>query len=251
MILPRTLLVATAHPDDESMGPGGTIARYAAEGARVVLVCATRGEAGKPGDPPLCSRDELPRVRTAELRQAAAVLGIAEVHCLGYPDGCLAEADETEAAAAVASHILAAGAEVVVTLPPGGISGHRDHRAICRFTELAFHQARQAGRGRPERLYYWTLRPERFGPGFDLAPVHPLDRAVTAEIDVAAFVETKIAAIRCHRTQHLSWERVFRGFPADVRQALGRETFYRAFPPVGPVAAAPAPDTAVEDSLWP
>ncbi len=239
----KTLLVVTAHPDDESMGPGGTIARCAAEGVRVVLVCATRGEAGKAGDPPVCAREELPRVREAELRAAAAVLGIAEIHFLGYMDGRLAEADEAEAAAAVAVHMAAAGAGVVVTFPPGGISGHPDHQAISRVTERAFHQARQAGRGLPERLYYWTLRPALMRDVFRREPVHPLDAAVTAEIDVTGFVETKIAAVRHHRTQHLSWERVFRGFPPQIRRTLGRETFYRAFPPADPAVR-------VEDSLW-
>jgi LmbE family N-acetylglucosaminyl deacetylase len=68
----HTLLVVTAHPDDESFPMGGTLAKYAAEGARVVLVSATRGEAGLPGMAPA----ETARIREAELRAAGRVPGL-------------------------------------------------------------------------------------------------------------------------------------------------------------------------------
>lgn len=227
--MPGTLLAVTAHPDDESMMLGGTLARYAAEGVRVILVCATRGDAGKAGDPPICSREELPRVREAELRRAAAELGLAAVRVLDYPDGRLQEADEVEIVPLLARFITEFDAEVVATFPPGGLSGHRDHRAISRFTERAFHLARRAGDLR--RLYFWTLHPKQWELFLGGKPHHPLDVAVTASIDVAAYVDRKIAAIKCHRSQHLSWERVYRGFPDEVRKLMRRETFYRVHPP--------------------
>ncbi|MGE5664394.1 MAG: PIG-L deacetylase family protein, partial [Deltaproteobacteria bacterium] len=71
----RRMLFLLAHPDDETFGPGGTIARYAGEGAEVTLVTATRGEAGMLGDPPVTDRAHLGETRSAELRRAAAVLG--------------------------------------------------------------------------------------------------------------------------------------------------------------------------------
>src|SRR5690349_5147329 len=82
------LLAVLAHPDDESLGFGGTLAKYAAEGVETYLITATRGErgrfgpAGKGGDP-----NEVGRVREAELRSAAAVLGVRQVFILNYPDG--------------------------------------------------------------------------------------------------------------------------------------------------------------------
>lgn len=240
----RTLMVITAHPDDESFGPGGTIARCAAAGVRVVLVCATRGEAGKAGDPPLCSRAELPFVRERELRCAAAVLGIAEVHLLGYIDGAVDRVPAEAAVAAIAAHMRAAVPQVVVTFPPGGISGHRDHRAISRHARAAFDRVRaESGGGWPAKLYYWTLPAGRIRSITGTGPVDPLDAACTARIDVSGHLDTKIRAIGCHRTQHLSMDRIFRGFPPEVRAALRHEHFFRAYPPV-------APGEREESDLW-
>ena len=92
----RTVLLSCAHPDDESFIIGGILRRYAEEGVRLVLSSATSGQAGSMGDPPLCSREELARVREDELREAARILGIGEVHLLGYQDRQLAEAPVEE-----------------------------------------------------------------------------------------------------------------------------------------------------------
>src|SRR5205085_8314468 len=100
------LLAVLAHPDDESLGFGGTLAKYAAEGVETYLVTATRGERGrfgslgKGGDPV-----EVGRVREAELRAAAAVLGICEVSLLDHPDGAVDQVEPTTAIRAVVSHI--------------------------------------------------------------------------------------------------------------------------------------------------
>src|SRR5215218_11020651 len=89
-IRPATLLAVFAHPDDESYLCGGTLAHYAAAGVRVALVCATLGEAGDIADAALAARETLPAVREGELRAAAGLLGLADVHLLGYEDGTLA-----------------------------------------------------------------------------------------------------------------------------------------------------------------
>src|SRR5215207_3637612 len=85
----RTLLAVFAHPDDESFLCGGTLARYAAAGVRVVLACATRGEAGEISDPALASAENLAAVRQDELHAAAAILGVLDVRLLDYEDGTL------------------------------------------------------------------------------------------------------------------------------------------------------------------
>src|SRR5215208_1445594 len=85
------LLFCFAHPDDETFATGATVARYASTGT--ALVCATRGEAGRVTAMPGASREEVGRVREAELRDAASVLGIGEVELLGHPDGSLAQVD--------------------------------------------------------------------------------------------------------------------------------------------------------------
>ena len=132
------LLAILAHPDDESLGFGGTLAKYAAEGVEAYLVTATRGERGrfgslgKGGDP-----IEVGRVREAELRAAAAVLGIREVSLLSYPDGAVDQVDATTAIRAVVSHIRRIQPDVVVTFGPEGAYGHPDHIAVSQFTTAA------------------------------------------------------------------------------------------------------------------
>ena len=92
MPIPARILVILAHPDDEGFVAAGLARRLVERGAKVVLVTATRGDAGRVGDPPLCVRDALPALREAELRRAADILGISEVHLLDYQDTRLAEA---------------------------------------------------------------------------------------------------------------------------------------------------------------
>ena len=85
----RTVLGIFAHPDDESLACGGTLARLADAGCRVVIVCASHGEAGSCSDPALVPDGNLGNVRIGELRDAAAVLGAAETIVLDHPDGDL------------------------------------------------------------------------------------------------------------------------------------------------------------------
>ena len=82
----RSLLAVVAHPDDETYGCGGLLAKYASEGVRVVLVCATRGEAGEISDPSLATPENLGQVREQELREAARTLGVTDLCLLGYRD---------------------------------------------------------------------------------------------------------------------------------------------------------------------
>src|SRR5205085_2318628 len=99
-----------AHPDDESLGIGGTLAKYAADGVETFLVSATRGDGGRygndrPGDPGHPGRAALGTIREAELRAAASVLGVRDVALLDYRDGELDRADPREAIAAIAEHL--------------------------------------------------------------------------------------------------------------------------------------------------
>ena len=102
------LLAVLAHPDDESLGVGGTLAKYAAEGCEVSLLTATRGGAGRyltfpPGDPQHPGPLGLAEIREAELRSAAAELGVADVTLLDYPDRYVDRAEPHHAIAAIAA----------------------------------------------------------------------------------------------------------------------------------------------------
>jgi LmbE family N-acetylglucosaminyl deacetylase len=133
----RSILCLFAHPDDESFISAGVAARYAGEGVRTILVTATRGERGKVGDPPICSADDLPRVREAEGRRAAAIIGFAEVHFLDYRDKELADAPADEIRRTLVGFIRRHRPTVIVTFDPDGMNRHVDHVAISRFTSDA------------------------------------------------------------------------------------------------------------------
>src|SRR5690242_210360 len=124
------LLFVLAHPDDETLS-GGTIARYSSAGVPVGLVCATRGERGSTAD--LCTIDELPARREAELRECARILGIEEVEMLPYEDQKLWSAPIDDIRAALVAVIRRRRPEVVITFDPNGGNQHTDHMSISRF----------------------------------------------------------------------------------------------------------------------
>lgn len=275
----RTLLAVFAHPDDESFGIGGTLARYAAEGVRVVLACATMGEAGEISDPGLGTVEQLAEIRERELRCACEVLGIGELHLLGYRDSgmagspdnddprCLVQADPAEVVGKIVRVIRQVRPQVVVTFEEGGGYGHPDHMAIHRHTVAAFQAAGDPGQY-PEHLamglephllqrLYFTALPRRFfrglarrlnAMGFDLSRFGDFDwesRGVPdelciTEIDVSAYVDIKLQAFQCHRSQ-LSRNGPFGLIPPEVRwDFMGTEYFSLAGSRLGP---AQGPET--------
>ncbi len=137
-----TLLAVFAHPDDESYLCGGTLARYASQGVHVVLVCATRGEAGQIADPALATPEGLPVVREAELRAACGLLGVADVRLLDYRDGMPLDVPFPEGVERMSAALAAVRPTVVVTFGPEGVYGHPDHVAVHRWVKEAFHVAR-------------------------------------------------------------------------------------------------------------
>jgi LmbE family N-acetylglucosaminyl deacetylase len=250
------LLAVLAHPDDESLGFGGTLARYAAEGIETYLVTATRGEAGrfgslgKSGDPV-----EVGRVREAELRAAANVLGIREVSILGYPDGAVDEVPSGIAIQVIAFHIRRIRPDVIVTFGPEGGYGHPDHIAVSQFTTSAIVCAADAryhtddgsqpdspSPHRVVKLHYLAWRKnkwEAYQAAFRklTSRVDDVERqaipwpdwAVTTEIDTSAFWPVVWKAVCCHQTQMSIYERL-EDLTEDQQTALwGSQEFYRAY----------------------
>ncbi len=135
------LLGVFAHPDDETFCAGGTFARYAKDGAEIMVVSATRGQAGQIRDARVGTRRTIGAVREAELRLACERLGVAHTRCWDYLDGCLAEADFTDLVGQVVQLIRGFKPEVVVSFGPDGAYGHPDHVAISAATTAACQQA--------------------------------------------------------------------------------------------------------------
>src|ERR1044072_4487637 len=137
----RSLMFVLAHPDDETFGPGGTIAKYARAGARISVIVATSGQAGRRAG--LASTpEELGRVREDEARTAARFLGVSTIHFFGYMDGKLDQADETEVEEKIVRLIREEKPDVVVTFGPEGAGNeHRDHQRISRLATAAVASA--------------------------------------------------------------------------------------------------------------
>lgn len=216
------LLCVLAHPDDESLGTGGLLARYAAEGVETYLVTATRGERGWQGDPATNpGLAGLGAIRTAELQAAAGVLGLREVQFLDYIDGDLDQADPPAAIGRIVAHIRRVRPQVVVTFGPEGAYGHPDHIAISQLTAAALvcaadpaYAADGTAPHRVAKFYYRVWTPEEFriytsafGPqmmtvdGVDRGPVAWADWEITARVDTTAHWQTVWQAISCHRSQ--------------------------------------------------
>jgi len=239
----KSLLLIFAHPDDETFLAGGVAARYADEGADVALVTATRGESGKVGEPPVCTSDELPAVREAELRAAAAALGIKAVTLLGYRDRELALAPVVDVRRALVEAIRRQRPGVVVTFDPNGSNGHPDHIVISRFVSDAVTAAADP-RWLPEEGDAFQVGRVLWTP-----PARPWELAcaddrrsrpgVDFEIDIRPWKERKLRALAAHRTQVLSANRVFLNHP-DRERRLAVEVFRQAWGP--PLAARPLTD---------
>lgn len=136
-----TILLSFAHPDDESFYTAGIARRYTEAGVGVVLSCATRGQRGSAGDPPLTTPEELPEVREGELRAAAEIMGLTRIEMLPYEDRKLSEAPPAEIRAALVGLIRRHRPAIVITFEPNGGNLHRDQPIHLR--------RRDRGGGRP------------------------------------------------------------------------------------------------------
>jgi LmbE family N-acetylglucosaminyl deacetylase len=154
------LLGVFAHPDDETFCAGGTFARYAGQGAEIMVVSATRGQAGQIRDAAAGNRRTIAAVREAELRLACERLGVRQVRCLDHVDGTLADAGFPALVEEVTEIICEFRPDIVITFGPDGGYGHPDHVAISAATTAACQRAAGPGHRpdpaatRPPRLYY-------------------------------------------------------------------------------------------------
>ena len=145
-----SVLAAFGHPDDEGFSCGGTLAMLAALGARVTMVCATNGDVGEISDPALATPETLAQVRREEMRQAASVIGAADVCFLGYRDSGMAGTDDNSHPSSlyqappdqVVSELVAiireVRADVVFTHDSTGWYGHPDHVTTYAHVTKAF-----------------------------------------------------------------------------------------------------------------
>lgn len=187
---PKRMLVILAHPDDESFAVGGTLAKYAHQDVQVILLCATRGEAGIPGVSP----SEAGEIRERELRRAANHLGI-EVYLSGFPDGQLANTDPETLLEHIACWIDLVQPQVILTFGPEGVSGHPDHVTISQIVTQAYDLSYKKGL----LLYIRPSEATALGCGVTYSKMdNGLPRV---EIDISDYKLEKVRAIQSHVSQ--------------------------------------------------
>ena len=252
-----TLMAVHAHPDDECMSTGGSLARYREEGVHTILVTATRGEEGEIVDPDMDPdevRPKLADVRVAELEKACQHLQVAELHLLNYRDSgmagtpannhpdCFHQADLHEATGRLVRLMRQCRPHVMTCYNENGGYGHPDHIQVNRATVAAFHAAGDPAQypehglapWQPQKLYY-TSYPRSYilmryevmrsmgldspmdRPDFDPQKVGGTpDDEITTRIEVRDYLDLKMEALRCHRSQ------------------IAPDWWFRRIPPRGP-----------------
>lgn len=277
-----TLMAVHAHPDDEIFGTGGVYARAADEGMRTVLVVATGGEEGEINDPALDTPEghaHLAEIRVEELRRSAAILGIEEVHFLGYRDsGMLGtpandnpasflHADRDEAVRRVVRLIREVRPDVLVTYDERGGYGHPDHVTAHAVTTAAVDPAANPehypelglpvwsvpkfyNSANPRSVWLWIgeqlrergIAPEPEESEYDFESYMTPDELITTRVDVTPYLRRKLDALTAHRTQ-IRQDDWLNRMPEDLIEALlCTESFIRVR------SAVPVPNP--EDDLF-
>jgi LmbE family N-acetylglucosaminyl deacetylase len=243
----RTVLAIFAHPDDESLACGGTLARLSDAGARVVLLCASQGERGYASVTTPAPDPEIGRARVDELHHAAQILGISDVVILDHPDGDLRWADVPQLHAEIVTAIREYRADAVITFAEDGLYWHLDHIGVHERTKTAvasladeapalyyvtmrkgaMHEIVEtalANGWSPPTRGFWSIVPNAFGV---------VARRPSFVVDVGDWIPRKMSALLCHRTQ-MGHDNPFKRLSAaDARALLGTEQFRRARPHTG------------------
>jgi LmbE family N-acetylglucosaminyl deacetylase len=245
----KKILAVLAHPDDETLGFGGTLLHYADKGVQTHLICATRGQRGWFESPETYPGEEaLGKIREKELASAAKILQLDSVLLLDYMDGELDTADPKTVIHQLADQIRQIRPQIVLTFDPYGVYGHPDHIAISQFTTAAIVQAADASHengARPHRvdaLYYRVMSHgelEAYQSAFgDLVMLidgvqrraTPWEEwAISARLDTRAYVPRIWEAVRAHQSQIAGYTHLLT-LSLDKQEAIfGSQSFYRVF----------------------
>jgi LmbE family N-acetylglucosaminyl deacetylase len=218
------ILATFAHPDDESYGPGGTIARATGTGHIVSLLTLTRGESGSLGVSKNHSVDKLAKRRSQELKSAAGNLGIQQVQIHNLPDNNLQDIPEEKGINIIKKEINRFKPDIIITFHENTISGHPDHLAVTNWTYTAVKLMQN-----PPRLFFFCFdqRQTSMVTFQKLTPI--AESEITHRINVGDFINDKIAAIRCHKTQETVWQR-FEEHKIDFKTFAEWEVFVQKWP---------------------
>lgn len=251
-----TLVSFHAHPDDESIGTAGTLAKAAALGHRVVLVFATRGELGEPVPGVLADGEQLAVRRSAECHESARVLGVQRVEFLGYVDSgmigtpqneapdCFWQADRDEAARRLAAILSQEQADILTIYDENGAYGHPDHIQVHR---VGLRAAELAG---TPRVYMNTINRDALKRSFkaaaetgvempgdlnldDLDELGVAEDRITTTVDVRPWLGRKRAGMAAHASQISETSFFLAMAPEMFEGGFGQEWFIRCDAPPG------------------
>ena len=246
---PLKLLAIFPHPDDETLGLGSTLARYAAEGIETHLVCATRGEMGwYDSEGPNPGFEGVGLIRTEELNSAAQHLGLHSVDFLDYIDGYVDKANPAEIIGKLVAHIRRIKPQVVVTFAPDGNYGHPDHIALSQFTNGALVCAADKNFSniqaphRVSKFYYMVdsletvqAANEAFG-GINMEVDGVIRQhqgweswQITTVLDNTKYMVQVQRAVHCHKSQLPGYGPIGEWSLEELSKVFGVGNFYRAF----------------------
>ena len=219
-----TILVVSAHPDDETLFSGGTLAMYAQKGHDIFILETTRGEGGEVGEPPLTTRENLAAFREQEVRQAARILGVRDIFFLPYIDPYMEingiarriDAPLADFAAAIETYVQKIDPDLVITHGSNGEYGHPQHIYTHRATRLALHSGRPSTALMSWSAWHAPSERERI-----------LNKDDHADIisDIRPWHDIKVAAALCHKTQHAMFLRNS-GAPSIADMVWKTEAFH-------------------------
>ena len=240
------MLAVFAHPDDESLACGGTLARLSDLGATVVVLCASRGELGFVAEPSLVADGDIGKARSRELVAAGRALGVRTVHILTHPDGNVRWDGGVSLGADVRAAVERYRPDAVITFDRDGLYWHADHLGVHEETSRVVGSMGADG---PD-LYYVTMAPDVMPRLTELARAKSwippsgglwsLDPAAfgaarpapTFSVDARPWVPRKLAALQCHQTQMGPVNPFSMLDPNNAGELLGFE-YFRLAPETG------------------
>ncbi|MFB5193836.1 bacillithiol biosynthesis deacetylase BshB2 [Neobacillus sp. KR4-4] len=213
----RQVLVVFPHPDDEAFGVSGTIATHVQNGTPVTYACLTLGEMGRNmGNPLFTNRENLPKIRREELKEAARVLGIQDLRMLGFRDKTIEFEDEEKLANQMLALIEEVNPSLIITFYPG-YSVHPDHDATGAAVVRAVEKMSPAARPTLHCVAFSNNCVDELGEPDILNDISPV-------------AKTKMAAIQAHRSQteqmFIGMEEKLKNQDPQVMKWINNERFW-------------------------
>lgn len=200
----KKIVAIFAHPDDESFGPGGTIALLSKNSA-IFTICVTGGDAGK--NARKRTSRLLSDIRLDEYKKAAKILGVTKSYNLNFQDGALSNSLYHEVSDKIEPILNKIKPDTLITYEPKGVSGHIDHIAVSMITTYLFKKHHEI-----KKLMYYCIRDIRRNKNLDdyfiYFPEGYNISAIDKKVNIASVLNQKIEAIKAHKSQKEDGDRI-------------------------------------------